>query len=314
MYPLLNSIVLQQAVDFKEIGMVIVYDGDEATPLPEEDWHQFYPFDIQFVHAPHGGVSAARNHALDAATADYVMFCDADDMFFHMCGISILIKEMDREEFDSMTTLFIEETKHPDTRLPVYIQHPNDSTFVHGKVHRRQYLIDNGIRWNENLKIHEDSYFNVLCRCVGKDPNRLKYLPTAIYLWRWRDKSICREDADYMQKTYTQLLDSSDALVDELVRRGLSDKATFYFLGMVFDTYYTLQKPKWLHPNYYNYRKTAEKRFQAYFRKHKDLWDASTPQQQMEMSNSTRTRQISEGMQMEQMTFKQWIKHVEGMK
>ena len=39
-----------------------------------------------------------------------------------------------------------------------------DSTFVHGKVHRRQYLIDKEIRWNDALTIHEDSYFNILCQ------------------------------------------------------------------------------------------------------------------------------------------------------
>lgn len=314
MYPLLNSLALQQAVNYKDFGVVIVYDGEEATPLPEEEWKQYYPFEIKFVHAPHGGVSAARNHALDNATADYVMFCDADDMFYHACGIRILFDEMARAEFDTLTTLFIEETRNPQTNEPVFVQHPQDTTFVHGKVHRRQYLIDNNIRWNENLRIHEDSYFNVLCRCVSKEPGKVKYLPQGVYLWRWRDNSICREDPDYMLKTYTQLLDSSDALVTELERRGLPDQATFYCGNMVFDTYYELQKSRWLNPAAAMYKRNTELRFKRYLQSHQKLWGGITLPQRMEMSTNIRARYVREGMPMETQTFDGWLKHVKEMK
>ena len=314
MYPLLNSLALQQAVNYKDFGVVIVYDGEEATPLPEEEWHSYYPYEIKFVHAPHGGVSAARNHALDNATATYVMFCDADDMFYHACGIRILFDEMNRAEFDTLTTLFIEETRNPQTNEPVFVQHPQDTTFVHGKVHRRQYLLDNNIRWNENLRIHEDSYFNVLCRCVSREPGKVKYLPQGVYLWRWRDNSICREDPDYMLKTYTQLLDSSDALVNELERRGLPDQATFYCGNMVFDTYYELQKPRWLNPAAAMYKRNTELRFKRYLQAHQKLWGGITLPQRMEMSTNIRARYVREGMPMETQTFDSWLKHVKEMK
>ena len=49
----------------------------------------------------------------------------------------------------------------PDEKLVTYINRERDSTFVHGKVHRRQYLLDQRIRWNPALTIHEDSYFNI---------------------------------------------------------------------------------------------------------------------------------------------------------
>jgi hypothetical protein len=100
---------------------------------------------------------------LDHATAEYVMFCDADDMFYSACGCYIIIQEIKNGGFDSLTSCFIEESKHPITNEIVYLNHEQDSTFVHGKVHRRQYLIDNHIRWNPNLTIHEDSFFNILC-------------------------------------------------------------------------------------------------------------------------------------------------------
>jgi hypothetical protein len=42
--------------------------------------------------------------------------------------------------------MFIEETRLPGTKEIVYITRELDATFVHGKVHRRQYLLDQNIR------------------------------------------------------------------------------------------------------------------------------------------------------------------------
>jgi hypothetical protein len=87
-----------------------------------------------------------------------------------------------------------------------------DSTFVHGKVHRRKFLINNNIRWNEKLTIHEDSYFNCLCQKLGKE---VKYCQNPFYLWKWRDNSVCRHDPKYILKTFNNMLESNTALVKE---------------------------------------------------------------------------------------------------
>lgn len=85
-------------------------------------------------------------------------------MFYNACGLWIIFREIDNGGFDSLMSAFIEETRNPQTKEIVYINHDTDSTFVHGKVHKRQYLIDNKIRWNDSLTIHEDSFFNCLCQ------------------------------------------------------------------------------------------------------------------------------------------------------
>ena len=310
MMPLLNSIAMQQAIDFREIGVVIAYDGDEATPLPEEEWQQCFPFDIQFVRIPHGGVSAARNAALEAATADYVMFCDADDAFFHLCGIFMILQEIRRGEFDSMTTLFVEETRHPLTGETIFVNHECDNTFVHGKIHRRAYLNEQNIRFNPALTIHEDSYFNVLAKSLSPDPNRVKYLPTGFYLWRWRDNSVCRHDPKYMLKTYTKLVDSSDAMVDELDRRGRTDLSLFYVGFMLFSAYYETQKDQWHTVDHLDYLTQTERRLSEYLHKHRTEWDALPMQNRMEISNDLRTRYIREGMPMERLSFADWLEHI----
>lgn len=309
MEPLLDSLAIQQSVDFSEIGVVIAYDGPDAAPLPEGEWAEKYPFEIEHVHAPKGGVSATRNAALDASTADYVMFCDADDMLCHACGLYIVFNEIDNGGFDTMTSTFIEETRHPETKKPLYINHDMDSTFVHGKVHRRGYLVDNCIRFDDALTVHEDSYFNILAQNIAQ-PERAKYCPHPFYLWKWRDSSVCRHDPDYILKTYNNMLDSNDALVGEFERRGMHDKAVFYACFMILDAYYTMNKREWLDKTHKDYRDAVEKRFASYFKDHKSKWDEVSDADRMAISNGVRTRSVMEGMPMETITIDAWLEHV----
>lgn len=317
MTPLLGSLAIQQNVDFSEFGVVIAYDGEDAEPLPCE-WFGLgvepspYPFAIERVLAPKGGVSTTRNAALDAATADYVMFCDADDMLCHACGLYIVFNEI-ALGFDTMTSCFIEETRNPQTKQPVYVNHDMDSAFVHGKVHRRAYLVENNIRFNDALTVHEDSYFNILAQNIA-DPARAKYCPTPFYLWRWRDASVCRHDPLYILKTYNNMLDSNDALVCEFERRGMPDKARQYACFMVLDAYYTMNKKDWTDATHADYRKAVEMRFADYYAKHGDKWCGASEQERMVISNGIRSRSVMEGMPMETITIDAWLNAVQSMK
>lgn len=309
MLPLLNSLELQQGVDFGDFGVIIVFDGDDAYPLPELEWQLQYSYAIQYIHAPHGGVSAARNAALDAAVADYVMFCDADDMFCHMCGLSIIFREM-TNGFDTMTSEFVEEAHHPETGEIAFIQHKEDSTFVHGKVHRRQYLIDNEIRFNEALRVHEDSYFNVLVQDLAPDKEKVKYCPISFYLWKWRDTSICRHDDDYLLKTFPDMLKSNSALVEEFDRRGHLDSARFYAVFMILDSYYMMQTDKWTAKENAHYRDRAFSKLHEYFDKNRQYWDSVSDQERNRIAAGIRARFSSQGMPMEAMTLGQWMDEV----
>ena len=236
------------------------------------------------------------------------MFCDADDMFYNACGLYIIFKEINGEGFDSLVSTFVEETRNPITKEIFYLNHDVDSTFVHGKVHRRKYLIDNNIRWNNNLTIHEDSFFNILCQNLSEN---IKFCPTSFYLWKWRDNSVCRHDPKYILKTYKNLIDSNDALIDEFIKRGIIDKASLFVASLIFDSYYTMNKPEWINQENKEYRNSTEKRFSEYYKKRKSLWNNLTPQDKMIISNQIRTRSISEGMMMEAITIDNWLQHIE---
>ena len=307
--PLLDSIEIQQNVDLvNEVGVIIVNDGTDIH-LSEEFLNK-YTFQIDYYLNEHKGVSATRNACLDHATAEYVMFCDADDMFYNACGLYIIFREIENGGFDSLVSAFVEESRHPETKKPVYINHPMDSTFVHGKIHNRKYLLKNNIRWNDDLTIHEDSYFNCLCQRFAKE---LKYSQTPFYLWRWRDASVCRHDPKYILKTYNNMLDSNDALVQQFLNRKREEDARFYATSMIYDAYFTMNKDEWLNQENKEYRYNTEKRFKEYWIKYKYLHDSIPQEVKTQIIMGIKNRMYTEGMVLETLTFNEWIKQVEDM-
>ena len=257
----------------------------------------------------HKGVSATRNFLLDKSDAEYVMFCDADDMFYNACGLWIIFREFESGVFDTLISVFVEETRDQNNNV-TYITHDIDSTFVHGKVHRKQYLIDNNIRFNDSLTIHEDSYFTLLTQnCT--EPSKVKYCPTPFYLWRWRDNSVCRHDSKYILKTYTNMIDSNDALIDEFVKRDMLEIANTCVGIMIFDTYYTFNKADWVNQENKEYRDKTERHFSEYYKKRKDMWEKLSNKEKMILSGTIRQRSVGEGMLMENITLDDWLNKIE---
>ena len=307
--PLLDSIEVQQHVDLaNDVGVIIVNDGTDVHLSRE--FLDRYSFSIDYYLHEHKGVSATRNACLDYAKADYVMFCDADDMFYNACGLYIVFREIENGGFDSLVSAFVEESREPNTRIPVYINHDMDSTFVHGKIHSRKFLLDNNIRWNDALTIHEDSYFNCLCQRLAKE---LKYSQTPFYLWRWRDESVCRHDPKYILKTYNNMLDSNDALIEQFVKRNRIQDAQFFAVNMIYDAYFTMNKQEWLNQQNSEYRLATERRFKSYWMKYKYLHDGIPNDAKTQIIMSIKGRMYAEGVVLETITFNEWIQQVEAM-
>lgn len=303
--PLLDSIELQQNVDLKnDVGVIIVNDG--SSVFLSEDLLNKYTYTIEYYKADHGGVSKTRNTALDYATADYVMFCDADDMFCSACGLYIIFQEF-KTGFDALVSAFIEETRNFQTGEPVYISHGIDVTFVHGKIYRRQFLIDSNIRFKDELTIHEDSYFNCLAQKCAKE---VKYCPNQFYLWRWRDASVCRHDPKYILKTFNNMLDSSTALITEFLRRDMRKEASFYATSMIFDSYFTMNKKEWIDQENKEYRKAVEERFKIYYKQFEVLFLTIDEKDKAQIIVDIKNRFFGEGLLMESITFDDWIRGI----
>lgn len=304
--PLLDSIAIQQRVDLeKDISVIIVNDGSNVH-LSREFLCQ-YKYRIDYILADHKGVSGARNEALDHATADYVMWCDADDSFYITHALWLILRDISNG-FDLLNSIFLEEVFGVDGNLRDLIKREHDRTFVHGKVYRREYLTENNIRWNEDLHVHEDVYFTSLAMF---STNNIKYQETFFYLWKYRKESICRTDPKYMLNTYVDLLNSNDALLKELIRRENEESARYIMTFVTFDLFYSLQLPIWHEEENQVWRDKTEKRFSEMWKDYKEIFWQYDGKQRTKTANLIRDRMRNSGMGLEVVAFPMWIEHIE---
>ena len=156
---LLDSILMQRNINFDDIGVIIVNDGSNVHL--SRAFLNIYPFEIKYILNEHKGVSAARNVALKEAQADYVMFCDADDMFLHCLAIQQIFNLLKDKKAVCLYSTFIQEALDKNSNIS-YTPLKQSFVFVHGKIYSREFLISKNIYWDEELTLHEDGYFNGL--------------------------------------------------------------------------------------------------------------------------------------------------------
>jgi predicted DNA binding CopG/RHH family protein len=107
------------------------------------------------------------------------------------------------------------------------------------------------------------------------------------------------------------MLDSNDALVSQLLNRGLDDNAAFYATNMIYDAYFTMNKDEWLNQENKDYRYNTEKHFKDYWLKYKYLHDSIPVDIKTQIIMGIKNRMYAEGMVLETLTFNEWIKIVE---
>lgn len=304
---LLDSIKIQQDVDFGLINVTMCGDGPESTKLDEAKLKALYPFKITIVPIPPEkvGISELRNICFDNSTDDYVMWCDADDMFYNCCGLWMIFKEMETG-FDSLTSTFIVECEHPETGEIMFQNKENDTVFVHGKVHNRYFLLKEDIRWNPKLQIHEDSFFNIQCRTFAGD--KFKYLPVSFYMWKNNKNSVSRRDPKYILKTFQMLMDSMDCLCEIFLNKGKPELAQQHATQMIYDTYFTLNSKDWIQTCNQEYRDTVENRFAEFYKKYERLFEFADENLKKQAIAGIKNRMFMEdSLFLEKITFDDWI-------
>ena len=304
---LFDSIALQGGISFNNIKVIVVNDGD---CLLDQKRFENYPYKVEYLVKEHGGVSAARNYGLDHSKADYVMFCDADDGFLSNYGLHLVFSAM-QEGHDYIYSNFVEETYTAENTMTI-VRHDRDFTFMHGKVYKRSFLVEENIRFDPEMTIHEDGYFNTIALVVAQKRKSIKGIETPFYLWRWNDNSTVRSDReDFVLRTYDKLMQTRIGACNQLKDRGMDDEYKVSVCMTVLNSYYDFQKPSYHIPkNDANLRK-AEIAFKVFWKLFSKDFKNCTNEMVSQIAQSARKTACENGMLMERQDIKTWLKHIE---
>lgn len=299
--PLFDSIQDQYGIDLEnELEVVFVNDSDKlGFEFPD------YSFPVVVIDEGHHGVSAARNIGLDKSTGDYVMFCDCDDRFISPFAMHLYKQQIGK--YDIIKTPFIED-QMIDGQLRLF-RHEKDVSFVHGKLYRRQFLIDNKIRFNEKLTIHEDGYFNVIAGILAGGSQYEMSL--AVYLWKYNAESVVRKDKElFIYKTYNNLMDCRIAICRELRERELLEHYFPSVIKTVMDSYYDFQKPDALKPENKELIESAEKAFARFYKEFREDYTESNINDIAQMMYVCRANAFKNNMRVEQETINEFLTRI----
>lgn len=180
----LHSIAMQSIA--REVEIVIVNDADGLNYAHILDTASFKDLHMKYVvRENNGGCAAARNTGIREASADYVLFADSDDQFVNPLALEIMYNRIVAEKADILVSTFESEMRFANG--VAIKQMKNAMTWMHGKVLRRQYLLDNNLFFKENLRLNEDMEFNQIAFDLG---GKVAEIPMVTYLWRDNPKSI----------------------------------------------------------------------------------------------------------------------------
>ena len=213
---LLRSIDEQIGVQNGSFDVLLYSDGSDV-PLSDYFLSQF-SFPVTRKVLEHRGVCATRNALLDDATAEWVMFCDADDCFHSSLGLYRLFKAANDLSVDIIGSPYEKETLSDNSFI--YTSMQRDTIRVHGKIFRRQYLVDNNIRFPDELPYSGDMYF--LWQAYNLKQN-YAWMRESFYLWKYNPDSVTRKDPFARLKTYPLMLRNYELLAENLLERERTD-------------------------------------------------------------------------------------------
>lgn len=178
----LNSIRNQT---FKDIEIICVNDGSKDNSMEILKEYKNKDPRIIIIDKPNGGVSSARNAGLKAAKGKYVQFVDSDDLI-HCKTCENLVREAEHYSADIVrfkkTWFKRNETPNINKQLEYDFESPSsqyyyfhtksknpfvvkeekdypDCNVIHNKFYKRDFLLENNLFFDEEIRLGEDSLF-----------------------------------------------------------------------------------------------------------------------------------------------------------
>ncbi len=258
----------------KNIEIILVNDG--STDNSEEIIKEYKDKRIKYYKNKNQGIGKTRNFGIEQATGSYIMFVDSDD-YIEKNACEKMYNKAVNENLDVVLCDFykeydngnIEEIHTNSFNNSSLKENPNiitDYLCPWAKIYDRKMIIDNNIKFVENLK-YEDAPFVIKALCtakkIGKIDECLNY-----YLIHDNSETTVRDKKcfDILQiidiiRNYTNDFDYLKEKIDELTvriitnytiqqRQQSSQETAMDFIDKAFD-YLKEEVPDYKNNKYY---------------------------------------------------------------
>lgn len=228
-----------RAQTLKDIEIICVDDGSPDRSRSILDQYAALDSRIVLVNKENGGLSSARNAGIRVATSEYICFVDSDDLL-ERNACETIVRAFKTYECDVVTfggTAFPEHRSNAwvDNRLsprdmvydefsPSVLFDENSHPYAWRTALRRDFLIENDLFFNEDLRFGEDEVFH-----FSVYPRSSKTALISSRLYRYR---VEREDSLMATRAVDSVLKAYDHL--RIVDKICSD---WHSLGLI-DLYY----------------------------------------------------------------------------
>lgn len=182
----IDSIINQTFHDWE---LLLVDDGSPDNCGRICDDYSKIDSRIRVFHVQNGGVSKARNYALNKSKGDWIMFVDADDVI-HPDTILLCLEIAESEIIDIIQTSVCRTIEDlggnnglsSDALSPnSYLVQRKYRTTVCGGVIRKSIFTNNSICFDEDLKLAEDQKCIFSCIACAR---RIKRINNQLYFYR----------------------------------------------------------------------------------------------------------------------------------
>lgn len=216
----LHSIAMQSIAD--DVEVIIVNDCDGLNY--DDILYNFPELDLRYVtREQNGGCGAARNTGIKNAESDYIIFIDADDCFSNCLALEVMYNRIVSTKADMLVSVFESEMRCSNGIVVKKMQHT--PTWMHGKLLRKQYIIDNNLSFEENMRINEDVLFNQLYFDSGAN---VVEIPMITVMWRDNANSVTHQSLYENKKTFIQA--ATTYIVESNMRKLDNKKVTLRVL------------------------------------------------------------------------------------
>ncbi|MBR1983308.1 MAG: glycosyltransferase family 2 protein [Clostridia bacterium] len=154
--------LLCQDLDKKDYEIICVNDGSPDNSEQVINGYIENNSNIKLIAQKNSGVCVARNTGLNNATGDYVWFIDPDDYIAPNC-LGKILSSLEEKNADLITFDYFnveEDSKfNPEKKTEIEIKEQvgySSKGGVWQYVVKRQYLLDNDIKYNTDLAYGED--------------------------------------------------------------------------------------------------------------------------------------------------------------